>query len=389
MNLFSAHKSEPTEQEKLDWLRLIRTQNIGPITFYKLIENFGSASEALHALPTLSKKGGRKKPLTPPTLRDIEKEFERLQKIGGNIVCAFEDAYPLALGATDDAPPVLSYLGDINAVRPPCLAMVGARNASLNGRNFAKKLAKELGQEAQIIVSGLARGIDTSAHEGAIETGTIAVVAGGIDVVYPRENQKLYEAIKQRGLILAESPLGMEPIARHFPKRNRIVSGLSTGVIVIEATVKSGSLITARMAGEQGRDVYAVPGYPADPRSQGPNKLIKEGATLVQNAQDILDSLNDFSGGQRIERGMQDNRQTTPEIMPAPANINTEQDEKQVGDVRDALLQNLSQMPSNIDELSRTCHVSIPELQVALLELELAGRLQRLPGNRVVLLDSN
>jgi len=236
-----------------------------------------------------------------------------------------------------------------------------------------------LGQSGQIIVSGLARGIDTKAHEGAIETGTIAVVAGGIDVVYPRENQALYEDIKQRGLILAESPLGMEPIARHFPKRNRIVSGLSAGVIVIEATIKSGSLITARMAGEQGRDVYAVPGYPADPRSQGPNKLIKEGATLVQNAQDILDGLNDFSGGTI----MQDNKQTVTEFAQSPSN----QDEKQVDDIRDAVLQNLSQMPSNIDELSRTCHVSIPELQVALLGLELAGRLQRLPGNRVVLLD--
>lgn len=383
MNLFSSQKPEPTDQEKLDWLRLIRTQNIGPITFYKLIENFGSASEALHALPTLSKKGGRKKPLTAPSQSDIEKEFDKLQKLGGNIICSFEDAYPLALGATDDAPPVLSYLGDINTVRPPCLAMVGARNASLNGRNFAKKLARELGQEGQIIVSGLARGIDTSAHEGSIETGTIAVVAGGIDVVYPRENQKLYEDIKQRGLILAESPLGMEPIARHFPKRNRIVSGLSAGVIVIEATIKSGSLITARMAGEQGRDVYAVPGYPADPRSQGPNKLIKEGATLVQNAQDILDNLNNFTGGNI----MQDNRQTATEFVPSPANLNSHQDEKQVNDIREALLQNLSQMPSNIDELSRTCHVSIPELQVALLELELAGRLQRLPGNRVVLLD--
>jgi len=350
-----------------------------PITFYRLIENFGNASEAIHALPTLSKKGGRKKPLSPPPSSAVEKELNSLQKLGGNIVCAFESAYPLALGAIDDAPPVLSYLGDINTVRPPCLAMVGARNASMNGRNFANKLAKELGKEGQVIVSGLARGIDTAAHEGTIETGTIAVIAGGIDVVYPRENQKLYEDIKQRGLILAESPLGMEPIARHFPKRNRIVSGLSAGVIVIEATIKSGSLITARMAAEQGRDVYAVPGYPADPRAQGPNKLIKDGAVLVQNAQDILENLNNFTGGNM----MQDNRQTITEYAPPPAN----QDEKQVEDIRYALLQNLSQMPSNIDELSRTCHVSIPELQVALLELELAGRLQRLPGNRVVLLD--
>lgn len=368
-----------SNQEKLDWLRLIRTDNIGPITFYKLLEMFGSVSEALHALPSLSKKGGRTKPLEAPSMDVIEKEYEVLQKLGGDIICAFEKNYPLALAATDDAPPVLTYIGDINLARAPCLAMVGARNASLNGRKFAYKLSKELGQAGQIIVSGLARGIDTSAHEGALDTGTIAVVAGGIDVVYPRENQTLYDNIKQRGLIIAESPLGMEPIARHFPKRNRIVSGLSAGVVVIEATVKSGSLITARMAGEQGRDVYAVPGYPLDPRAQGPNKLIQDGALLVQSAKDILNALSDFSGG----RALQDNRQSIPDLHL----VQDIPDEKQAIDIRKILLENLSQMPVGVDELARTCHLSIPELQVGLLQFELAGRLQRLPGNRVVLLD--
>ena len=369
-----------SSSEKLDWLRLSRTENVGPITFYKLVDYYGSASAALNALPELAKKGGRKKPLQAPPVSDIEKEYEALQKLGGDIICASEKAYPLALAATDDAPPVLSYLGDINLVRPPCIAMVGARNASLNGRKFAAKLAKELGQEGQIIVSGLARGIDTSAHQGALDTGTIAVVAGGIDVVYPRENQELYEQIKQRGLILAESPLGMEPIARHFPKRNRIVSGLSAGVIVIEATIKSGSLITARMAGEQGRDVYAVPGYPLDPRAQGPNKLIQDGAMLIQNTQDILNALQNYSGGFALKDSA---TQTAPDLHIVPE----QQNEAETADISASLLENLSQMPVGVDELARACHVSIPQLQMALLELELAGRLQRLPGNRVVLID--
>lgn len=372
-------KSLPVE-EKLNWLRLSRTDNVGPITFYKLIEYYGSATEALNALPELAKKGGRKNPLTAPPLSTIEREYEALQKLGGDITCALDKTYPLALAATDDAPPVISYIGDINLVRTPCIAIVGARNASLNGRKFAAKLAKELGQSGQTIVSGLARGIDTSAHEGALDTGTIAVVAGGIDIVYPRENQQLYDRIKQCGLVIAESPLGMEPIARHFPKRNRIVSGLSSGVIVIEATVKSGSLITARMAGEQGRDVYAVPGYPLDPRAQGPNKLIQDGATLIQNAQDILQNLENYSGGLIMRDAA---IQNTPELTLVPE----KQEEKEAEDLRTALMQNLSQMPVGVDELARACHVSIPALQMALLEMELAGRLQRLPGNRVVLLD--
>lgn len=366
--------------EKMNWLRLIRTENIGPITFYKLIENFGSATEALNALPELSKKGGRKKPLEAPPLSTIEREYEGLQKIGGDIICASEKLYPLALAATDDAPPVLSYIGSLDLARGHCLAMVGARNASLNGRNFAAKLAKELGQCGQTIVSGLARGIDTSAHEGALETGTVAVVAGGIDVIYPRENTELYEQIKQRGLVLAESPLGMEPIARHFPKRNRIVSGLSTGVIVVEATFKSGSLITARMAGEQGRDVYAVPGYPMDPRAQGPNKLIQDGAVLIQKTQDILQAMENYTGGNALS-----DNQALP--APEPLTQNTRLDEQQSKNLMNDLMQNLSQMPTGVDELARACHVSIPQLQIVLLELELAGRLQRLPGNRVVLIN--
>ncbi len=366
-------------EEKLDWLRLSRTENIGPITFYKLLEIYGTAKNALDALPELSKKGGRKKPLIAPTLASAQKEYAALKKLGGDMVCAGEDTYPLSLAATDGAPPILSYIGDLTLTRAPCLAMVGARNASLNGKKFAYKLSKELGQSGQIIASGLARGIDTAAHEGAIDTGTIAVVAGGIDIVYPRENQKLYEDICQRGLVIAESPLGMEPAARLFPKRNRIVSGLSTGVIVIEATIKSGSLITAHMAGEQGRDVYAIPGYPGDPRAAGPNKLIQDGATLITRTQDILQNIENFGGNSLFDNA--------PQTVPNLSLIDNKADEKDIEETRNILLQNLSQMPVGVDELARTCHLSIPSMQMALLEMELAGRLQRLPGNRIVLID--
>jgi DNA processing protein len=368
-----------TEAEKLDWLRLSRTDHIGPITFYKLLEIYGSASEALNALPELAKKGGRKKPLVAPNIKDVEQEYNALLKLGGDMVCAGEDAYPLSLANIDDAPPIISYIGDIKHAHCPCLGIVGARNASLNGRKFTHTLAQELGQAGQVIASGLARGIDTAAHEGALATGTIAVVAGGIDVVYPRENQKLYENICAQGLVIAESPLGTEPAARLFPKRNRIVSGLSTGVVVIEASIKSGSLITARMATEQGRDVYAIPGYPGDPRAAGPNKLIQDGATLITNAQDILQNLENFTANTLFD--------STPQATPDLTLVGSPSDESDTANIQELLTQQLSHMPIGVDELARSCHLSTPMMQMALLEMELAGRLQRLPGNRIVLID--
>lgn len=363
-------------QEKLDWLRLFRTENIGPITFYRLIERYGSAEKALNALPDLSKRGGRAKPLTAPPPHTIEKEYEMLRKKGGDLICASEPLYPLALAATEDAPPVLSYFGNLRLTSRFCIAMVGARNASINGRKFAEKLARDLGAQDKIIVSGLARGVDTSAHIGALETGTIAVIAGGLDVVYPKENDGLYQEIKEKGLILAESPLGMQPIAKHFPKRNRIVSGLSLGVVVVEATLRSGSLITARLAGEQGRDVYAVPGHPMDPRAQGPNKLIQDGAVLVQNADDILRHLSDFSGYQMGEA-------VKPSLYPAAAT--SEFDEPRPDNADDLILETLSYDPVEIDLIIRSTRLNASVVQGVLLEFELAGRTKRHPGGRVSL----
>ncbi len=366
-----------SEQEKLDWLRLYRTENIGPITFYKLLERYGDAEKALLALPELGKKGGRKKPLTAPAMQAIEAEYEALKKVGGDIVTASCPEYPMALSAIDDAPPVLSYLGDITLANKSCIALVGARNASINGRKFAEKISRDLGARGQIIASGLARGIDTAAHKGALETGTIAVVAGGIDIVYPQENTELFHQIREKGLILAESPWGQEPVARLFPRRNRIVSGLSAAVIIVEATLKSGSLITARMAGEQGRDVMAVPSHPLDPRGQGPNHLIREGATLIRNADDVIEIINNFSGN-----GLRDVLSTPQNFSINPVSNDDDVTEKTIEDIAEQL----SFSAITVDELLRSCQLSISALQMILLELELAGRIERLPGNRVRLL---
>lgn len=378
MSLFAAQALPDTldDKEKIAWLRLIRTENVGPITFYQLMESFKSASRAIEALPTLSRKGGRLKDLKLFDEFAAMEEMEKLSRLGGEMIFASEKAYPLSLAAIEDAPPVLSILGNKRLLNLPAIGIVGARNASLNGRKFAEKLARDLGNAGQMVTSGLARGIDTSAHAGSLATGTIAAVAGGVDIVYPPENRGLYEQIKTEGCIVAESPLGMEPMARHFPKRNRIISGLSSGVIVVEATLKSGSLITARMAAEQGRDVYAVPGHPFDPRASGPNKLIQDGATLVQNASDILDNIAQFSA---TRPALQDGAQAgwTPLDLS----------EKDEGEIRDLILQNLSTMPVTVDELVRNCHLTIPAAQMILLELELAGRIQRLPGNRIVQLN--
>lgn len=374
---FSQKNIATDTAEKMAWLRLIRTENVGPVTFYQLVDNYGSATHALEALPELAARGGRKKPLKTPPLSVIEKEYGRLRKIGGDIMIASDESYPLSLASTSDAPPVISVLGNIDFLREPSIAIVGARNASLNGRKFAKKLASDLGEANHVVASGLARGIDTAAHEGSLQTGTIAVVAGGIDIVYPPENQKLYDEIKESGLIIAESPLGQKPFAQSFPRRNRIVSGLSAGTIVVEATLKSGSLITARLAGEQGRDVFAVPGHPLDPRAAGPNKLIRDGAILVRDANDILESLQGF--GQQSAFHLEEPAQSS--LPPQkPAN-----DPQLFDDARETVLAHLSFTPLPQDDLIRETGLPIPLLQTILLELELAGRLERLPGSRLSL----
>lgn len=362
--------------QKLSWLRLARTENVGPMTFYRLVDAYSSPERALERLPELSRRGGRSKPLKAPDQSVIEREYEALQKIGGDIVTAGEESYPLSLAAIDDAPPVISILGNIDLAHRGCVGVVGARNSSLNGRKFAEKISRDLGESGQVIVSGLARGIDTAAHAGSLKTGTIAVVAGGIDIIYPEENKNLYEQIREQGLIIAESPFGVPPVAQSFPRRNRIVSGLSKGVVVIEATMRSGSLITARLAGEQGRDVYAVPGHPFDPRAQGANHLIREGATLIRSADDILEAIRSFSG-----QTMREPKAPEPRFQsPIPEDFEPPES------ATETILGHLSFSPVAVDELIRTCLLSISAVQTVLLEMELAGRVKRHPGNKVSLI---
>lgn len=374
-------QSAPADQEKLDWLRLARTENVGPITFYRLLEAYGSPAKVLNILPELAKRGGRAKPLKAYDIAAAEKEMSEIAKFGADIITAACPDYPAALSAIDDAPPVITVKGRRELLNQSSVAMVGARNASLNGKKFASKLARDLGERRQIVISGLARGIDTAAHEGSLPTGTIAVVAGGIDDVYPEENTKLYEAICEQGIVIAESPFRQKPFAQSFPKRNRIVSGLSKAVIVVEATMRSGSLITARLAGEQGRDLYAVPGHPLDPRAEGPNHLIREGAILVRKADDVLEGLMNFNS-----TTLRDTSFTQKTFTGMDGGILAETiEQKDVEEISGLILSHLSYTPVTVDELIRACHVRSEEVQVVLLDLELAGRVKRLPGSKVSL----
>ncbi len=371
----SPPRHELTSAERLDWLRLIRSENVGPVTFRHLLRRFGSAAAALAALPDLARRGGRAQPLKVHPRAAAERELAELERLRGRLIAFVEPQYPLALGAIDDCPPVLAVLGQIQLLARATVAIVGARNASANGRLIASRLAGEIGKAGYSVASGLARGIDSAAHQGALETGTIAVVAGGIDVIYPAENETLYRAIAAQGAVIAEMPVGTVPQARHFPRRNRLISGLSLGVVVVEAALRSGSLITARFALEQGREVFAVPGSPLDPRSAGANGLIREGAMLVESAADIIAALGaakpPLSAGEKLR------------FASAPAPDAAEQE---VAAARPILLELLSPEPVAVDELLRACQFSPAAVQTALLELELAGRLARHPGNRVSLL---
>lgn len=280
-----------TDAQRIDWLRLIRTPSVGPRSFIELIERFGSPAEAISELPDIARRAKGKRRLVAPPPEDIHAELERLHAAGGRMVALCEPDYPAPLAAIADPPPVLFVRGDTGILQRPSVAIVGARNASSNGRRFAEELATDLGKAGYVVVSGLARGIDGAAHRGALATGTAAAVAGGIDVVYPPEHEELQRRIGETGAVVSDQPVGTQPTARHFPARNRLISGLAGGVLVVEAARKSGSLITARLALEQGREVFAVPGSPRDPRCRGTNDLIRQGAVLTESADDVIDIL--------------------------------------------------------------------------------------------------
>jgi DNA processing protein len=361
-----------SDAERLAWLRLARTQNVGPVTFAQLISRFGSAGAALAELPRLSRRGGGEA-LQPASDAEARDEVGRLEELGGRFIACLEPEFPRGLAALDPPPPIIAVLGHPSLFQRETIAIVGARNASALGRKFASQLAAELGRCGFVIASGLARGIDTAAHESSLGSGTCAVVAGGIDVVYPPENGALYESIRSQGVIVSEMAMGRIPQARHFPRRNRLISGLSRGVIVVEAAEGSGSLITAKYALEQNREVFAVPGSPLDPRAKGSNRLIRDGATLVEAAEDVVSVLRPILG--------RDFREPEQEIDPAA--IDTIQLEAEADRIRAEIEEALGPAPVDVDELIRLCKAPAAVVLTVLLELELAGRLRRHSGNRV------
>ncbi|HEX8642837.1 MAG TPA: DNA-processing protein DprA [Allosphingosinicella sp.] len=351
-------------------LRLVRSENIGPVTFFQLLARFGSAEAAIDAIPDLAARGGGRAPrLVPKT--QIEREMEEVDRLGARYLFLGTPPYPPLLAELETAPPALIVQGHLSLLERPAVALVGARNASAAACRYARQLAQTLGAAGPVVVSGLARGIDTAAHDGALASGTIAVIAGGIDIFYPPENEARQRAIASQGLLIAEQAPGVEPRARHFPYRNRIIAGLALGTVVVEAAPRSGSLITARCAAEFGREVMAVPGSPLDPRAQGCNQLIRDGATLIQTAEDVLEA---------IEPGqIRPFRQ--PERPFAPPALGADAEERH----RDVVLGLLNVAPVPIDEIIRQADVPAPIVHTVLLELELAGRLERHAGGKVSL----
>jgi DNA processing protein len=355
------------ERDIFDRLRLIRSPNIGPVSYRQLVARFGSAGRALEALPDLASRAGGRAFVAAPA-DAIRREIEKLQRLGAHYLFIDDADYPAPLAELENAPPVLTYLGNIAFASQTNVAMVGARNASAAGCRMARSIAQDLGEREIIVTSGLARGIDAAAHQGALRTGTIAVIAGGIDIVYPPEHAELQARIAAEGLLIAEMPPGIEPRARHFPYRNRIISGLSAGTVVVEAIPRSGSLITARLAGEAGREVMAIPGSPLDPRSRGCNQLIREGATLVQDADEIAELIAPL-----------DHRVRSTASAAPRFDFIAEAGDSERGTIFGLLSPNFAA----VDELVRLSGMPSAQVQMVLLELELAGRLERGAGARV------
>lgn len=359
----------------IDTLRLIRTENIGIKTFQSLIKIYGNAGEALRHVSELSLKGGKKTPLKPYSLEDAEKEIESNSKLGARLISYLDEEYPYLLKQIFDFPPVISVKGNISVLARDKVAVVGARNASYNGKVLASKIASALGDASIVSVSGLARGIDTAVHAASLDFGTIGVIAGGIGNIYPPENAKLYDQITEKGVIIAELPALSAPKSQHFPQRNRIISGLASAVVVVEASLNSGSLITARMANEQNREVFAVPGFPLDPRSHGTNNLIKQGAYLIESIEDLISNLprkTDFNYNDNNEKDF--------------VYVNQIPDEAELQRGRSLVLEHLSSSPVSLDILANQLDLTLPVLYIILLELELAGKIFRSNGNKFSLI---
>lgn len=368
-------------EEKLARLRLIRSGNIGPVTFRELLRCFGSGVAALEALPGLAARGGRAVHHIC-TASEAGRELEEARRLGAKLMAVGEPGYPPLLAQLEAPPPLIYIKGRAEILSQPAVALVGSRNASASGQKFARHLAAELGGHGYVIASGLARGIDTAAHHGALATGTVAILAGGIDMIYPPENAALYDAIGERGALITECPPGFAPRGQDFPRRNRLISGISLGVIVVEAAMRSGSLITARFALEQNREIFAIPGHPLDPRAEGANDLLKKGAALVTKAEDVVRALAPLSGA------MDDFRSFAPAAAAAtPPEETGEAAVIPAGDAtgRETLIGALGYSPVSIDDLIRQTGLSSRTVSICLLELDLAGRLERHGGQLISL----
>lgn len=371
-----------SDRQRLNWLRLIRTDNIGPVTFRDLILFCGSASSAIEMLPDLNIRGGSARPIRIRSVDDAERELEAIERVGARLVGMGEPDYPQYLKNCEAPPPLVTIKGDAAVFSKPPIAIVGSRNASVIGARFTERLAHDLGEAGFAVISGLARGIDAAAHRASMQTGTVAVLAGGLDRPYPPENLSLYRAIpEQGGALISEMPMGAEPRSRDFPRRNRIIAGLSLGLVVVEAAERSGSLISARMAGEMGRIVFAVPGSPLDPRARGTNLLLKQGATLVTDANDVIDVLHPLTGPTSYQTDMARTPSTSSQELEEPEAFQPIATEKQ----REIVLDALGPVPTDIDALVRHTDMDSGAVQLILLELDLAGRIHRYPGNRVAL----
>ena len=371
----------------IDWLRLARTPGLGPVGIARLMAHYTTPGDALDALPDRARRAGRSIPVIPSTDR-VRHEIETADRAGVHLICLSDPDYPTALASIHDAPPVIAVKGRRELLDSFACGMVGARNASAAGLRLARELAHGLGSADVCVISGLARGIDGACHAGALETGTVAVLAGGLDHVYPPEHDRLHAAIAEQGALVSEMPLGHVPRARDFPRRNRLISGLSRGVLVVEAALRSGSLITARMAAEQGREVMAIPGSPIDPRARGTNRLLREGAHLVESVEDILDILRDTPA---LPSGLRDGSGTGTEFEDTGwldadglnAGDTEQADDAPPQDPVERLRALLSTAPVSADELSRQSGLPAGQVQAALMELEQEGHLSRLPGGLV------
>ncbi len=372
-----------------DWsarLRLARAEGIGPVLYRRLLRRYGTAAAALDALPELAHAGGRRQPPRVPSRRDAERERETLERIGATLLFLDAPGYPALLALLDDAPPVLSVLGRPEALDQRAVAIVGGRNATANARRHAEALAADLaGAGGLVVISGMARGVDAAAHAGALTTGiTVACIAGGVDVAYPPENATLQHRAAETGAVIAEALPGTAPRAQHFPRRNRLIAGLSLGVVVIEAALRSGSLITARLALENNRELFASPGSPLDERCRGSNNLLRQGAHLVETAADVLAHLPDHPLREGLARLPSFTRGETPQpaalAEPAP-----EHSPADLALARSRVAQLLGPAPTPVDDLVRRCHLPVSAVLAVLLELELAGRAEVLPGQHVIL----